>query len=670
LEVDDLLPLLRYIGAKPKPEDVKKIIKDLTSYNTVEWEEYLEFIRKFREHDVIILRQVFKAADKDGGGKLDAGEVELLLRQLGYAPTAATVHEAMDEVDQDQSGELSFVEFEALREYLRQTEGLSKSDIGDIRALYIRAAGGKDRDLSTNEIWRITMFRGYSASPKEIALIASEVDADGQGTVDFPELLKIIRRVRETERDKIISMLRSKGEICGTKILIGDLGFALNDLGYYVSEDTVNELLDSLGETESVEYLTLEELMAFLRAYRRCEGFAQEEMKELEEAFNAEDIGKTESINALELGRILRNFGFSKTLQKVQRLVEEIDFDGSGELEMNEFVKLMRQLLQGEAKKRRDVFQLLDPSRSGSIPVDSLSRAVQILDEVKPDPAILKTAMDAAIQSGKTAINISGFEVFYKHYRKAVVEEIRKNAGYSPKEIIQLLSIFASYDTDKSGTIERSEMQKLIAQYFPDAIKSRKQQVEIQKILVSFNTDSKTGELDFHKFVWLMRKCDDMRDEADVHMEAEVIKECGLSVEEVEGFRQIFSSAVNWSGELDLDQIRELLTNLVELNEDETMHLGKIVCDTHPHGREVARFPQFIRLMRKICDDNELGVNDAASRAIKRESAKKQRTDTKKMDDKEKQKVQKAQEKANKEMAEERAKHAADHDKAKDLGFE
>merc|ERR1719217_1731166 len=103
-------------------------------------------------------------------------------------------------------------------------------------------------------------------------------------------------------------------------------------------------------------------------------------MKELEEAFSAEDIGKTESINALELGRVLRSFGFSRTLQKVQRLVEEIDFDGSGELEMNEFVKLMRQLLQGEAKKRRDVFRMLDPGHTGSVPIESLSRAVQVLE--------------------------------------------------------------------------------------------------------------------------------------------------------------------------------------------------------------------------------------------------------------------------------------------------
>jgi len=626
LETDDLLPLLRFLGCKPDTQAVTKIIRDITQYATVEWDEFLEFIRRFREYDVNSMKQAFQEVDVDASGQLSCAEVEVLLRKLGYAPTAQTVHEAMDAVDSDKTGEIDFREFEALREYIRQTEGFCREDLEDISALYIRAAGGEKKELNCEEIWRITMFRGYANTATEIAAITAEVDADGSGTVNFPELLKVIRRVRELERDTIISVLAKHGDVHSNHILVADLGIALSDLGYYVSEDAVWEILESIGDVESQEYLTVDEMMAFLRHYRICEGFSAEDMKELAASFHAEDIEHTESINALELGRVLRSFGFSRTLQKVQRLVEEIDFDGSGELEMNEFIKLMRQLFQVEAKKRRDVFQLLDPGRSGRVPLDLLPRAVEILDEVNPDRDLLQNALTAAVPAGSTTISVGTFEVFYKHYRRAVVEEIRKNAGYGPKEIIQLSSIFASYDRDKSGTIERSELQKLIAQYFPDATKSRAQQVEIQKILTKFDTGAKTGELDFHKFVWLMRKCDDMRDEADVKMEAEVVKECGLSVEEVEGFRQIFSSVVNWTGELDLSQLKELLLRVVELNDDETASLGGIVCESHPHGRMVARFPQFIKLVKRLTDDNLLGLNEAANRSVRRASLRRQRS--------------------------------------------
>jgi len=628
LEVDDLLALLRYLGAKPEPKDVAKLIKELTHYATIEWDEFMEFIRRFRELDLSILRQVFKAADVDGGGKLDAAEVQVLLRNMGYAPTEQTVHEAMDQVDSDKTGDINFREFEALREYLRQTEGLNSADIQGISELYLRANGGKKHDLATQEVWRITMFRGYSNTPAEIAEIVSEVDADGSGSVSFAELLKIIRRVREIERDDILRLLRKHGDISGDRVPVADIVIVLNDLGYYVSEEAVAEIMESVLDGSDKDFLTLEELMAFLRAYRQCEGFSVEEMSELTAAFVAEDIGKTNSVNALELGRVLRSFGFFRTLQKVQRLVEEIDFDGSGELEMNEYLKLMRQLLQGEAKKRRDVFDSLDPGRSGQVSVDLLPRAVTILDEVTPDRELLHMALSAALPPGSFSINIGNFELFYKHYRKAVVEEIRKNAGYGPKEIIQLSSIFAAYDKDKSGTIERSELQKMIAQYFPDATKSRAQQVEIQKVLASLDTGAKSGELDFHKFVWLMRKCDDMRDKTDVLMEAEVVKACELTVEEVEGFRQIFSSVVDWTGELHLSELKELLLRVVELNDDQTDALGSIVREVHPYGREVARFPNFLKLVKKLTDNNLLGLNEAANRMKRRDSIRKHRTDT------------------------------------------
>merc|ERR1740138_2020195 len=131
-------------------------------------------------------------------------------------------------------------------------------------------------------------------------------------------------------------------------------------------------------------------------------------------------------------------------------------------------------------------------------------------------------------------------------------------------------------------------------------------------------------------------------------MEAEVVKKCGLSVEEVEGFRQIFSSVVSWTGELDIAQIKELLLRVVEFNDDETMELGNIVREVHPHGREVARFPQFIKLVKRLTEDNLLAVNESANRVMRRASIRKQRSTTKNMQEK----VKKEAEKAEKEKVE------------------
>jgi len=284
--------------------------------------------------------------------------------------------------------------------------------------------------------------------------------------------------------------------------------------------------------------------------------------------------------------------------------------------------------MQHESKKRLDVFHSLDGLRNGKIEIEALPTAIYLLDEMNPEQTLLENSLAATIPEGCTKISTKIFDLFYKHYRRAVVAEIRKNAGYGPKEIIQLNAIFSEYDKDASGTIESTELQKLIAQYFPDATKSRAQQIEILKILQSFGATNGTGELDFHNFIWLMRKCDDMRDETDVHEEAEVIKQCGLSVEEVEGFRQIFSSVVTWTGELECSELSELLSKVVELTEEEVEELGNVIMAIHPHGRQVARFPQFLKLIKRITDDNLLNVNESANTILRREQVRKQRTET------------------------------------------
>merc|ERR1712039_1129777 len=73
-----------------------------------------------------------------------------------------------------------------------------------------------------------------------------------------------------------------------------------------------------------------------------------------------------------------------------------------------------------------------------------------------------------------------GFEAFYRQYRKAAVEDARSKSGYSVAEVSHFRHVFDSYDADKSNSVERSELSKMIAEYFPDATKSKKGQRDIQ----------------------------------------------------------------------------------------------------------------------------------------------------------------------------------------------
>lgn len=638
---EDLPAILKYLGARQAPEEAMRIANSLTSYATLNFEELVDFIGKFRDYDVQLLQQEFTVADLDGSGQLDFQELHALLHRLGYAPTSQSTLEAMQILDRDGSGTVDIAEFERLREHLRKTEGMTAEDARMLRELYdktiARLPSGR-RELVPDEAWRIIVYLGYSATLSEIRQIAAEIDQDSNGEFSFQELLKLVRRVRDAERDKLVHVFQTYGSdptYCPT----AELGRALCDLGYIVQEETIQEVVGEVSTGKGKPGLDMPEFVAFLRRYRQTEGFTRAEREDLEGVFQRESKGENGGLRTLDVGRVLRWSGFTRTVQQVQNLVAWIDFDCSGELEFDEFLKLVRRMYQDEARARHDTFRALENTAVHRIPTASLTAAIVMLHGVEPDPERVQESLNrvaakapkaprgrlskfAQLASGMAkaespnSLSLQDFEAFFHHYRQLLLEEMHANAGYSPMEVEKLRSTFNSYDKDGGGTLQRGELLKMISEYFPDATKSKAGQRDIQMALAEVDADG-NGELNFNEFLLLMRKCDDARDAADLKLELDVVKECSMASEEVEGFRQIFSEHIDWKGELSLDTLIILLGKVVEISAEATEELARMVREVHPQGRDVARFPQFLQLIRNLTRDNYRHVNDLAARAVR-----------------------------------------------------
>merc|ERR1712198_68525 len=69
-------------------------------------------------------------------------------------------------------------------------------------------------------------------------------------------------------------------------------------------------------------------------------GLAVDEIKCLKVCFDLFDTKKVEFLSADDLGEIMRAMGFRPTEEELKDLLEEIDEDGSGEIEFAEFTQL------------------------------------------------------------------------------------------------------------------------------------------------------------------------------------------------------------------------------------------------------------------------------------------------------------------------------------------
>eukprot|EP00929_Paragymnodinium_shiwhaense_P019730 TRINITY_DN13352_c0_g1_i1.p1 TRINITY_DN13352_c0_g1~~TRINITY_DN13352_c0_g1_i1.p1 ORF type:complete len:966 (-),score=329.86 TRINITY_DN13352_c0_g1_i1:288-3185(-) len=665
---EELMSLLQYLGARPSAEEVQGIVKEMTQFATLSCQEFIDFMHRFREYDVRSLRKMFDDADDDGSGELDFKELHRLMHTLGYTSTIAVTQEAMNYMDKNRNQSISFREFEGLRQHLRKTEGFLLAEIDELKKLFQRAFGDEAKtaeglkrcELVSEECWRISTYVGFSASKEVVKKIADDMDGNNSGKVSFEEMLKVIREIRELEAKNIQALIKSRSPTC--KLAVGDLDWCLNKLGYFVSEEAVNEIIKNT-EREAEDVLQLEELQFFLQEYRRREGFTSAEVSELKEGFLREsgEEGELGALGTVDMGRVLRWFGFSISVQEVQKLITEIDFDGSGEVEFEEYLKLMRRFHQQEAMKRTAIFKKFDTYNSGRIDSDDFAEAIHIMQGVPPDEDLLLAAInpppeqaegtpeDAVPEApapvppapaneasekapstrttfrdaGLGKLDRNGFERFCKRYRDLIVKQVRASGGYTPAEIPQLRLVFEQFDTDKSGSIEKHELRALIAEYFPDATKSKEGRLTIMKLLDEIDDDGNM-QIEFQEFLWFMRKCDDMRDANDMKLEAEILLELDLTVDEVDGWRQVFTQNVDWTGELKLHELIDLLGRVVEFSDEYREDLAQMVREVHPHGRESARFPQFLKLVRRLTEEDKLGVNNAAIRVMRRDEKNRQ----------------------------------------------
>merc|ERR1711915_500984 len=103
-----------------------------------------------------------------------------------------------------------------------------------------------------------------------------------------------------------------------------------------------------------------------------------DEIKCLKVCFNLFDVKKQDFLSGDDLGDIMRAMGFRPTDEELKDLLEEVDEDGSGEIEFGEFCQLCATFLVEDPdmetmqKELRDSFRLYDKEGQGFITMETL----------------------------------------------------------------------------------------------------------------------------------------------------------------------------------------------------------------------------------------------------------------------------------------------------------
>jgi centrin-1 len=112
-------------------------------------------------------------------------------------------------------------------------------------------------------------------------------------------------------------------------------------------------------------------------------GLSADEVQEVKDAFDLFDGDNSGAVSVNELIEAMQSLGLEQKNEAVFNMIKEIDTDGSGELEFQEFLEMMTARLTNKTPRAdiERVFKLFDADRTGEISLDNLKRVASELGE-------------------------------------------------------------------------------------------------------------------------------------------------------------------------------------------------------------------------------------------------------------------------------------------------
>jgi Ca2+-binding EF-hand superfamily protein len=328
-------------------------------------DDFLWAVRMFRNELTSSYEKVFHASDFDRSGEIEINELYDCLKRLGFYCNAKAVQEAMDIVDRDKTGGMSFDEFILLMQHLRKSEGFTKAEIDEFESLHAKFDTDNDGEISTLELGFLLRYLGMPTNLDMLQKNLYEVDVDGSGSMDMGELLKLMRKFRNDEEYTTEATFSALAEAdCD------DQGNPLHDPPqYYIPVEALPDIIAAMGYEPTPHMVGLARKLppwcffpqtnlagfkTFTVAYRDLErsefhvraGFTEEQVEEYRTSFQAYDRSGDGEMSVNEIMPLLKDLGRApqtpKQRDRLAQMLDEIDEDKTGEISFDEFLQLMR----------------------------------------------------------------------------------------------------------------------------------------------------------------------------------------------------------------------------------------------------------------------------------------------------------------------------------------
>ena len=134
------------------------------------------------------IKEAFDLFDTDGSGSIDAKELKVAMRALGFEPRKEEVRKMIADIDRDGSGTIDFPEFLSLMaRKMKDTD--TEEELVEAFKVFDRDGNGL---ISAAELRHVMTNLGEKLTDEEVDEMIREADVDGDGHINYEEFVRMM----------------------------------------------------------------------------------------------------------------------------------------------------------------------------------------------------------------------------------------------------------------------------------------------------------------------------------------------------------------------------------------------------------------------------------------------------------------------------------------------